>query len=32
MFDLDGNGSITKDEMRQVLSGGEQSALVQRFE
>jgi len=32
MIDLDGNGSITKDEMRKVLSGGEQSALVQRFE
>jgi Ca2+-binding EF-hand superfamily protein len=32
MFDLDGNGSITKEELKHVFSGGNQSALLQRFE
>lgn len=32
MFDIDGNGSITKDELKQVFSGGGHSGLIQRFE
>jgi len=32
MFDLDGNGSITKDELRQVFGGGGESDLLHRFE
>ena len=32
MFDIDGDGQITKDELKKVFSGGGYSELLKRFE